>query len=791
MNKFNKKDYLNIFVCIISFFVLFIIVLLKNGVSFSSVIDHCYQHYLIPEYFRTLFYDTKDLFPDFAFNLGAGQNIYNFSYYGLFSPVILISYLFPFITMKTYLLVAMIILIVLSIFLFYVWISKRELNKTLRFITTFLFSMSSPLLFHIHRHPMFIIYIPFLILGLIGIDKYYNKKSPFILMIASFLILTSSYFFAIPSLIVLFLYSIFVYLEKQDFNFKSFVKTHLTLSIYFIIPILCSMFVLLPSFIAILNNRIGEVSTYVDLLPDINFSNIIYNGYGMGLTSIAIVAIIYGLKGRKETKFLSIVFLAILCIPLINYILNIFMYLNSKVFIPFLPLALLLILNFLKDVFNKEKLPVFLIITLLISLLGCIKYNYAILYIVDLSILFLTVFVYKKYNCNLFLIIFLIIISFGTSLYINLKDSFVNNDVVSKQYSFNYSLNNDFYRVSDVSNKSYNSNSIMNINMYKTSMYSSVTNKYYKDFYWNIFNVENPNRNNGLISDNNNILFNTYMGVKYMITEDSVYENKDAFTIGYSSSKLMSQKEFDKLSYPYTIEALLNYVIVKDDKKSDYKTTIETIDFGLNKEYNFSVDKETTYKIKNPYDLSNKLLLVEFKMNRSEKCNVADTYIQINDVKNVLTCKSWKYHNQNYSFAYVLKPALEYDIKVGKGSYQIRDLNIYTLDSNLSKLKDNHSEFIIKSIKGDVIKGSINALESGYFTLSIPYDKGYNIFVDAEKISYEKVNKSFIGFPINKGMHNIKIIYHAPLANVGKIISTLGICLFLVIILKKRQYKNM
>ena len=32
-------------------------------------------------------------------NLGGGQNIYNFAYYGLYNPVILLSYALPFVKM--------------------------------------------------------------------------------------------------------------------------------------------------------------------------------------------------------------------------------------------------------------------------------------------------------------------------------------------------------------------------------------------------------------------------------------------------------------------------------------------------------------------------------------------------------------------------------------------------------------------------------------------------------------------------------------------------------------------
>ena len=44
---------------------------------FASKIDWLSQHSVIPDYFRRRFYETKQLFPDMAWNLGGGQNFYN------------------------------------------------------------------------------------------------------------------------------------------------------------------------------------------------------------------------------------------------------------------------------------------------------------------------------------------------------------------------------------------------------------------------------------------------------------------------------------------------------------------------------------------------------------------------------------------------------------------------------------------------------------------------------------------------------------------------------------------
>ena len=68
---------------------------LRRGL-FGAKVDWVSQHSVLPDYFRRQFYETGNLFPEFAANIGGGQNIYNFSYYGLLSPVILPSYLLPF-----------------------------------------------------------------------------------------------------------------------------------------------------------------------------------------------------------------------------------------------------------------------------------------------------------------------------------------------------------------------------------------------------------------------------------------------------------------------------------------------------------------------------------------------------------------------------------------------------------------------------------------------------------------------------------------------------------------------
>ena len=119
-----KQDLFACFLFIIVFLFIYFLIT-RNKFLYGSSMDWESQHYLIPEYFRNLFYSTKDLFPDFALNLGAGQNIYYMSYYGLYSPLILISYLLPFIKMIDFVQFLGFLIQILSTILFYFYLRRH------------------------------------------------------------------------------------------------------------------------------------------------------------------------------------------------------------------------------------------------------------------------------------------------------------------------------------------------------------------------------------------------------------------------------------------------------------------------------------------------------------------------------------------------------------------------------------------------------------------------------------------------------------------------------------------
>ena len=76
MKKIDKNYYI-----IILFSLILMGITIPVNHLFGSLVDWFPQHIMFPDYFRNLFYETGDFFPDFALALGAGQNIFHFSFY--------------------------------------------------------------------------------------------------------------------------------------------------------------------------------------------------------------------------------------------------------------------------------------------------------------------------------------------------------------------------------------------------------------------------------------------------------------------------------------------------------------------------------------------------------------------------------------------------------------------------------------------------------------------------------------------------------------------------------------
>ena len=82
------------------------------------------------------------------------------------------------------------------------------------------------------------------------------------------------------------------------------------------------------------------------------------------------------------------------------------------------------------------------------------------------------------------------------------------------------------------------------------------------------------------------------------------------------------------------------------------------------------------------------------------------------------------------------------------------------------------------------ITGTVDVTKPGLLYTSIPYEEGWSVYVDGEKIETSKIcNDAFIGFSVMPGKHNVEFSY-TPKGFIPGILITLGSLIVLIIIVK-------
>lgn len=794
--------------------ILVVIVTTKFDSLYMSQIDYMSQHSVFPDYFRKLFYETHQLLPSYAFNIGAGQNIYNFSYYGLLNPVVLLSYLLPFVDMAVYLMTATVVLQIASGILLYRLLVKIGSKHPL--LLALLFALAASITFHSHRHWMFVSYMPFLILALHGVETYMKNGKSWLYLLSVFLILMTSYYFVLPSVIVITIY----YLYRSFGNNR--LKDVFFFLIKMLIPLAMSMVLILPTFSILFSNR--EVGSSVEflklLIPQFPSSGFFYSPYGLGVIGLFGIALIDNILAKeKKNRYLGILLLLLLVMPIFQYILNGTLYVETKVMIPFLPLFVILTGETLEQFHTKRMVTASLILVLLIVFNHKNVSDMQVVLVIELVLSVLILYVREKTKWEGLLYIFV-----GIALVVSIQIS--GSDELVKKEDYHVLRNqglkiNEYVRqnnnMADENNVTSidNANFIPYIGYYSDTIYSSLINQQYVHFHTKTINSPHSSRNNATFNSTDNIIMETLMGVKYIKTETpsigykpyrgKYYSNDNVLPLGYVNSKLVSLESFEDLDSAFRSDVMINKVAVKEGEKAAKSSVrekelkyqvIDSKDIEIEGS-TYKAKKNGSYlRVKFDEDLDNKILILNIKLKYTKWNNRADQKIWVNNVLNTQTSTGWKYNNKNNAngFNYVLSNLKNNEIMLylDRGFYDIDRIKTYLLDyDEIKNINQKIDPFNISSIKGDVIKGDIDVTEDGYFVFQVPYDENYKIYVDGKQTKYERVNSDFVGFKLGKGQHKVRIEYKAAGLQLGLALSVIGTLMFFVLWFRDRkQYRK-
>ena len=798
---------------------------LSADTVYGSKADWSSQHYAIPEYFRTLFYSTHQLFPSYAPNIGGGENIYTLSYYGLYSPWIIPSYFLPFVSMGKYIMTVSILAALLSELELYMLMRKRYPLK-ISFMAVLFFALSTPLILNTHRQIMFTSYMPFFLLTLQGAELFIHKGKRSLLAFGTFLTVMCNYFFATAVVTALIAYGVWLILEeKGGTNFKKLIP-YLT---YIGVGLLSASILFLPTLHEVLSGRdVSECKSVMNvLIPSLSFDKLTYFNSTMGLSAIAVFSALYFLiKGKRHQRFCAAVVLSFAVFPITLYVLNGSLYTDPKVLFPFLPMALTLTADMLMKLDRLIK-PKYIVFFVIISVAAFFVSGMTIFigaYLADAVIVAAALYAYirthkKQFICLCFVVPFIscIVGNKYDELTPRANYDIANSETVTQLIS--ELPQNELYRTAVDTSRLYTVNKVYSPNHYQDTLYSSIHSQDYNSFYFNEMCNENEYRNSALTTRTRNVFFNSFMGNRYYITNEPVsccglekiketpdgyflYENKNAFPMAYFSNHFMSERQYSKLDYPDRISALMRYTIIPENiPDTDFHSDFVPADISNIFESAESLDEngqrimitendsaEFSYKL--PENLRGKILLLRFYVSDHEKKNSFcwetknDIRIKINGVKNTLCSPDWKYCNHNNYFEYVISDMKDnLDISITGSYIRISDIRAFTLDANkFAGISPVHTAFIpdMTTSMGDNICGNITTDSDGYISTSFVYKKGFSLLVDGEKVEPVKINKAFLGIPVKKGTHHIEIQFKAPFLTAGKVMSALGISLIVL-----------
>lgn len=810
---------------------------------FGAKVDWLSQHSVLPDYFRQQFYATGKLFPEFAANLGGGQNIYHFAYYGLYSPLILPSYLLPFVKMSDYIMAVSITGLTASVLLFYYWLKSRKTDTGTAFILSLMFLLAGPMIGQYSGQIMFVNYMPFLCLALIGVDRYFEQEKSGLFTVSVFLMIMTSFYFSIGGMLSLVLYGLHRYFEQREGNrvaVRSFLRDGLCFVRSMILAVLMSGFFLVPTALALTGGRSKEQNTSFAsfFIPQITVERFAYSIYGIGLTTLVITVLLTGLLYRKVyEKVLTYGCVIVLVIPVFAYLLNGGLYIRDKVFIPFLPLLCYLIGIYLEKCRKRELsfiagIVPYIITTIFVYIArnqfvskGIGKSIWKVL--LAESILFLICYVLycamKRYHKETKEILMLalpsvICLAVTMNTFYQMKpDRYVNRklyrDVTGEQnrQAVKEALKDDgYYRTEQMGSDDENAadlNRIWDVEQNITSIYSSAYNPDYQTFRQKTFGLEEPFRNGMMQSVSKNPVFQRMMGVRYIVSDSDVpgytlvkkcgttgiYQNKDAAPVMYATDRVMTEEEYKKLAFPYNQTAFLEYAVVGEHTESsdqNIMTAYEPVSLKMaNNRTTGGAEQKTIQQ-----EGQKQILFFRFRVDNAHPNK--DVAVWINGIRNKLSAKDHVYYNENKTFTYAvpLKDGEDnISVTFGKGKYRLRHVQAYlgSLPERSELLYQSEIQVDKKQTEDNVIQGTIHVKKDGWFITSIPYDKHFKIYIDGKETEIQKVNTAFLGCKIESGNHEVKIIYHAPGTTTGKVLSLIGIAGFLLVLVReKRKQKN-
>lgn len=786
----------------------------EEGLIFGFGSDWLSQHLPIAESLRQAMLESGRLLPLYI-DLGGGSSAYDFAYYGLLRPDVLLGCLFPSVGMENILGGYAVFELLLGGNLVYVWLrencGQNAAGRRAAFAGSLLY-LAAGCFLHAHFQLMFANYLPFLVLALIGIDRFIENRRGILLCVGLTLVYFHSFYYAPSCLCVACIY--YLYRVRQTgagqrgalaeespkratteaASRHGDLKTHGSFLLWILLSVGLAAILLLPTGLDILSTSKDAGSFAGSKMPLVNpkLDGLLYSPYGMGLTLIGLYALLCAL-GKRRMRLPAVAVLAASLFPIIPFVLNGFLYARGKILIPFLLLVCLIFACICEEYFAGKDVPK--VWAGLLCLMPCLLLSgkYGIWKYIDWAVLMLWILgvrqgqrlrrpQHEKNRCTRRLTAALLLIPCIFSFYLNAQSGYVSRSeiqtgAVSKAFNeadpqMDESDNYRFEILTDAFNLC---NFLPGANAKRSSMYSSITQEDYAEFFYDGAKNAIPIQNRVALIPGQNVLFNYKMGVRYVLADRYAIPN-DYQKISESGDYAIAENP-RVLPICYGTDKLVSFEEILQRAERADKATEAEIQGKL---------RLSSREVRVPLDFRGKIAILSFDVTPLSSRAVV---IDINGVRNKLSGSGAPYPNHNKHFSYVLSGGTDgFLIQKNANEYRIENLTLSFLDEK--ELYNSGGEVWEPQMhasdagKGQIFSGRITMKKNGYFATSDPYRKGYEIQVDGRAVSASeilKIDDTFLGLRLEEGMHEIEIRFVPPGYRTGLAISAISLLILLVL----------
>lgn len=815
----KRKFYFLAFIIPLIFF--FLISLITNHIPFGKYIYNYYDSYV--EYPALLKETIRSIKTGSFYTLlgGFGTDFYNIKTLYMNSPINLLFLLFKQEHLYTFYTILIYLRIGLSSITMGIYLNSKDDEKysLKKLIFAILYSLSSFMIVNCH-HIMWMDSYILLPLIILGEDKILEGKSSKTYIIFLSLAILINYY--IGYMLCLF---VLLYFLKQSFILKNKnKKIYIKFVISSLLSALIGSVVILPALFALLSGRAHTFSlasligyskfTLFSIPFNLNPASYLVidnfmDGSALIYSSLAVVVLNvifyfnkdFSIRNKIATLAFTLFFVISFSFYLFDFSWNLFQepiwysHRYAFVFVFFLITTAYESLMHIKRVNISSKTKIVIITIFVLLTLASFSWKTLGQHLADYYVLYLLI---GLITFSLYLILFntkyqklllcLLIFELSFNAFEILK---TNSFVTIEEAKSNLKKEDNYSKLKDknsvrIASPNGNSDDSLLYGYNGVSLFSSIYNYDFSEFLTNKLGVfDNENNINRIDCYSYNPAILSLLGVKYIVGNSDYYEeiaygfyeNENALPFAFAVPKSLKELKLNDAEYLSNIEKIYSELI-SDEVKLFY-------DVALTKEEKNKSDGSIEFTV-----LNDGLLYI----------GASNSLKYYSGSKNIK--KTYNEYEIKINGSFYKKPKnFDNNIKVSKGDNIRIDFKFNTnpFDYDVIKVFDE-KEFVrvMNKIKEEpvlenidtsryVLEEDIELKEDSLLFLSLPYTKGFKIYVDNELVDYYPLLDGFIGIDLESGKHQIIVKYITPYFTSGLVLSFLGIGISIIYLCKENK----